>query len=71
MLWFKMCSTDNNEILYTSRHLHYCDVSKYICDRPNMLWSRALQNFAEYRIRSKYRSWDRRLDCEKTSIEDA
>ena len=31
--------------------------AKFRCDRPNILWARALQNFIEFRIRSKYRLW--------------
>ena len=29
--------------------------AKFPCGRPNMLWTKALQSFIEFRIRSKYR----------------
>ena len=29
--------------------------TKFRCHQPNMLWTRALQNFIQFRIRSKYR----------------
>ena len=47
VLWFKMCSTDHNEIFHTSR--------QWRSDRLNMWWTRASQSFNEFRIWSKYR----------------
>ena len=36
--------------------------AKFCHDQPNMLWTRVLQRFIEFQIRSKYRQWAGRQD---------
>ena len=42
--------------------------AKFRCDRPYMLWTRALQTFIEFRIRSNYRYWDGRLVTRSANV---
>ena len=56
VLWFKICWTDQNEIVDTSQQCNCHDMCKIL------LWSveyetRTLQNFIEFRFRLKYRQW--------------
>ena len=54
VLWFKVCSTNHNKILYMSRQWTVVTYAQFCCDRLNMLWTRALQSFIEFRFRLKW-----------------
>ena len=62
-LWLKMSSVDHSKNFTHVTTMLLSWRVWLLCDRPNMFWTRALENFVEFQIRLKYWQLDGRLTC--------